>query len=103
MKDLQGKVAVVTGAASGIGRATARRLGAEGMKLVVADVEGGALLEMVRDLEKRGIEAKGVVTDVTQADAVQATIVHDQCPIGEAWWHENHEYEFLGNQIGYCN
>ena len=39
MKELQGKVAVVTGAASGIGRAMADRFVAEGMKVVLADVE----------------------------------------------------------------
>ena len=43
MKDLRGKVAVVTGAASGIGRALAERFGSEGMKVVLADVERDAL------------------------------------------------------------
>jgi NAD(P)-dependent dehydrogenase (short-subunit alcohol dehydrogenase family) len=43
VKELRGKVAVVTGAASGIGRALARRLGRDGMKVVMADVEAGAL------------------------------------------------------------
>ncbi len=70
MKELSGKVAVVTGGASGIGRAMARRLGAEGMKVVVSDVEPGSLQETVKDLEARGVEAQGVVADVSQADAV---------------------------------
>ena len=42
MKDLNGKVAVITGAASGIGRALAERCAREGMKVVLADVEPGA-------------------------------------------------------------
>ncbi|MAE95169.1 MAG: 3-oxoacyl-ACP reductase [Deltaproteobacteria bacterium] len=71
MKELRDKVAVITGAASGIGRATARRLGAQGMKLVVADVEGTALQETAHDLRRSGFEAHPVVADVTQADAVQ--------------------------------
>lgn len=45
MKDFQGKVAVVTGAASGIGRALAERSAQEGMKLVLADVEEKALAQ----------------------------------------------------------
>lgn len=72
MKQLRDRVAVVTGGASGIGRALAERLGAEGMKLAVADVEADALQATVQALEKQGIEAIPVVTDVTQADQVSA-------------------------------
>jgi NAD(P)-dependent dehydrogenase (short-subunit alcohol dehydrogenase family) len=43
MKEFNGRVAVVTGAASGIGRAIAERLAGEGMKVVLADIEQGAL------------------------------------------------------------
>ena len=43
MEDLAGRVAVVTGGASGIGRALAARLAREGMTVVIADVEAGAL------------------------------------------------------------
>ena len=57
MRDFEGKVAVVTGAASGIGRA-------------LADVEAGALRETRRDLAADGIEAAAFVCDVAQADAV---------------------------------
>lgn len=72
MKDLKDKVAVVTGAASGIGRALARRAGAEGMKVVLADIEGAAAEEARSDLEKDGVEALAVATDVSQADQVSA-------------------------------
>ena len=44
MENLQGKVAVITGGASGIGWAVARRAAAEGMKVVIADIEEGALM-----------------------------------------------------------
>ena len=72
MKELSGRVAVVTGAASGIGRALAERLGAEGMKLVLADVESAPLEQARNDLEKQGVEALGVRTDVTQPDQVSS-------------------------------
>ena len=72
MKDLRGKVAVVTGGASGIGLALARRLGAEGMKLVLADVEPAALAGAAKTLAQAGVECLAVPTDVSRADAVAA-------------------------------
>jgi NAD(P)-dependent dehydrogenase (short-subunit alcohol dehydrogenase family) len=72
MKDLQGKVAVVTGAAAGIGRALAERFADEGMKVALADVEEPALRETTAALEGRGAEVLAVTTDVTRAEDVQA-------------------------------
>ncbi len=72
MQELSGKVAVVTGGASGIGRAMAERLGGQGMGVMVADVDGAALDEVVARLRGAGIEAEGRVTDVARADSVQA-------------------------------
>jgi len=72
VKDLRGRVAVVTGAASGIGRALAMRLGRDGMKVVLADVEPDALQRTAQELEKTGVEVLPVVTDVAQAEQVQA-------------------------------
>ncbi len=71
MRQLEGRVAVVTGAASGIGRALAERLGAEGMRVVASDVDAAALRETVAELEQRSIPARGVVADVSSADEVQ--------------------------------
>jgi NAD(P)-dependent dehydrogenase (short-subunit alcohol dehydrogenase family) len=70
--DLAGKVAVVTGGASGIGRALCQRLAREGMKIVVADVEEAALRGAVDALKSAGAEALGVATDVSSFDSVQA-------------------------------
>jgi NAD(P)-dependent dehydrogenase (short-subunit alcohol dehydrogenase family) len=72
MERFAGRVAVVTGGASGIGLALARQLGAEGMKLVVADVEAAALVEAERDLAGRGVEALAVRTDVREEASVRA-------------------------------
>jgi NAD(P)-dependent dehydrogenase (short-subunit alcohol dehydrogenase family) len=72
MKAFAGKTAVVTGAASGIGRAIAERLGRERMKLVLADVEQGRLDEAVGALRARDVEAIGVVTDVSKYESVEA-------------------------------
>jgi NAD(P)-dependent dehydrogenase (short-subunit alcohol dehydrogenase family) len=72
VQDFSGKVAVVTGGASGIGRALCLRLAREGMKLVVADVEEPALRGAVDALKSAGAEALGVATDVTSFESVQA-------------------------------
>ena len=57
MEDLQGKVAVITGGASGIGLAVAERVAGEGMKLVLGDIEEGPLSEAEKALGARGAEA----------------------------------------------
>jgi NAD(P)-dependent dehydrogenase (short-subunit alcohol dehydrogenase family) len=72
MRDFGGRVAVVTGGASGVGRAIAERLAREGMRLVLADVEAPALEATVAVLRGAGAEAIGVVTDVTSFESVQA-------------------------------
>lgn len=72
MRDLQGKVAVVTGAASGIGRALARDFARRGMRVVLADVEPGPLDEAAREAGEAGGECLAVPTDVASLAAVQA-------------------------------
>jgi len=72
MEELQGKVAVITGGASGIGRAVADRAAGEGMKIVLGDIEEGPLKGAVDDLTSQGAEALGVLTDVSDCASVQA-------------------------------
>lgn len=72
MEDLEGKVAVVTGAGSGMGRAMAERFAAEGMAVVAADIEAPPLAETVAAIGAAGGRAMGVRTDVSSADDVEA-------------------------------
>jgi NAD(P)-dependent dehydrogenase (short-subunit alcohol dehydrogenase family) len=65
-------VAVVTGAGSGIGRALAIGLAAEGAKVVLADIEAGPLEETSELVRGAGADALAVVTDVSDASSVQA-------------------------------
>ncbi len=80
MDDLSDRVAVVTGAASGIGRALAERFAAEGARVVVADIDGARLAEEAGRLRERGHQVLDVVTDVGSAAAVdhlaQRTVDH---------------------------
>ncbi|MFI0534274.1 SDR family NAD(P)-dependent oxidoreductase [Streptomyces scabiei] len=71
MKSLRGKVAVVTGAASGVGLGLAERFAKEGMKVVLADVEDTPLQEAVERIRARGSEAIAVRTDVRFEEEVQ--------------------------------
>lgn len=72
MKDLAGKVAVVTGAASGIGLATATRFAQEGMQVVMADIDEAGLTPHVDALRSAGHAVLAVPTNVASWDAVQA-------------------------------
>ena len=71
MEHLTAKVAVITGGASGIGFATARRLASRGVRLVLADIEESALDRAVTELAATGTAVEGVICDVGDLKAVQ--------------------------------
>ena len=71
MKDLSGKTAIITGAASGIGRATALALAARGSSIVVADLLGPRAAEVAREIEAKGGRAIATECDVTHDDAFE--------------------------------
>lgn len=72
MEQFEGRVAVVTGAASGIGRALIDRFAAAGMKVVLADVEEEALAKAEAEVQTTGAETLAVVTDVADRASVDA-------------------------------
>ena len=111
MKELNGKVAVITGGAGGIGRAMGERFAREGMKLVLADIQEPTLTATVDELRGAGIDVIGVVTDVSKLESVEAlrdaTIehfgaVHVVCnnagvasgAHGHVWEHEINDWRF---------
>jgi NAD(P)-dependent dehydrogenase (short-subunit alcohol dehydrogenase family) len=72
MDELAGKVAVITGAASGIGLGLARTAAREGMRVVMADIEAPALEQASQEVAELRAEALPVTTDVSDAAAVEA-------------------------------
>ena len=71
LKDFKDKVAVITGAASGIGRGIANRAVKEGMKVVLADIEAGALSHAEKELKSSGATVLSVLTDVSKAEDIE--------------------------------
>ena len=71
MKEFRGRVAVVTGAASGIGYAMAQRFAGEGMKVVLADIQADALEEAEGTLRASWAEGLAGGTDLARGGAVR--------------------------------
>jgi NAD(P)-dependent dehydrogenase (short-subunit alcohol dehydrogenase family) len=84
VQDLSGKVAVVTGGASGIGLAMARSFGAAGAKLMLADIEQAALEHAVDKLTAEGFDVDGEKCDVAVWDDVDALAAHTYERFGAA-------------------
>jgi 3-oxoacyl-[acyl-carrier protein] reductase len=81
MFNLDGKVAMVTGSAQGIGRAIALNLAEGGARIALTDMRAAKLDEVVKEIEAKGGKAMGLCVDVTDLEAVQKMV--DQ--ILEAW------------------
>jgi NAD(P)-dependent dehydrogenase (short-subunit alcohol dehydrogenase family) len=110
MKDLKGKIAVVTGGASGLGRAMALQFAREGMHVAIADIEQARLDPVVTELKALGVNAIGVRTDVSKSAEVEALArrvvaelggVHVVCnnagvsPLGLAWENTLADWEWM--------
>lgn len=74
MSEIKDKVVIITGASSGLGEATARRLAKNGAKLMLAARREERLKELVTDIQKDGGSAKYEVTDVTNKSQVEALV-----------------------------
>lgn len=83
MKDLKGKVAFITGGASGIGLAMARTFGREGMSVMLADIDPVALGSAVEELRASQVKAEGVVADVTSRDSLRAAALETIARFGK--------------------
>ncbi|WP_461207800.1 SDR family NAD(P)-dependent oxidoreductase [Clostridium sp. DL1XJH146] len=71
MKDFKNKVAVITGAANGIGKTLSEEAASKGMKLVLADIDEENLLKVKEDLISKGTEVLALVIDVTKYEEVE--------------------------------
>ena len=74
MPRLEGKVALITGAGTGIGRATAQLMAGEGAKVVVAELNAAAGEQTAQLIHQAGGTAIAIPTDVTDPDSVKAAI-----------------------------
>jgi 3-oxoacyl-[acyl-carrier protein] reductase len=122
---LDGKVAIVTGAAHGIGRAIAQRFGQEGAKVVVADINGEGVEAVAAGIRDAGGEAIAIVTDVSDSTSVDRLFAETLARFGtvdvlvnnagltdterhflegdEAWWDRIHAVNLRGTFLcGLC-
>ena len=74
MGQLNGQVAIITGAGSGMGRATADLFAREGAKVVAVDIDEGGGVQTVEEIRRNGGEAQFIAADVTRADAVKGFV-----------------------------
>ncbi len=74
MGRLDGKIAIITGAASGIGKATAQRVAAEGAQTVVADLNAAGARDVAAKIAAAGGEATAVQADLGEVDSVRAMV-----------------------------
>ena len=92
MGRLQDRLAVVTGAANGLGRAIARKLGAEGARLALLDIDAAGLEAVAAELRAKGIKVLALPGDVTEEQVVKDAFARIEAECGEV--------DILVNNVG---
>lgn len=92
MKDFKDKVVVITGGATGIGKAIADKFGAEGAKVIISARRENRLQEALKDLTDKGVDARYKVCDVSKSDDVKA--------LADYAWSEFGQVDVLVNNAG---
>lgn len=95
MPSYEGKVAVITGGASGIGYAIAQRAGAEGMTVVLVDVEASSLADAAAALASKGITVHAFVADVSDREGMIALAQRIADEVGDVWLLANNAGVFV--------
>ena len=92
MKNFKNKVVVITGGATGIGKAMADRFGAEGAKVIICARRENRLQEAVKDLTDKGVDARYKVCDVSKLEDGKA--------LADYVWNEFGHVDVLVNNAG---
>jgi NAD(P)-dependent dehydrogenase (short-subunit alcohol dehydrogenase family) len=100
MEDMRGKTAFITGGASGLGFAMARALGAEGMNIMIADIEAEVARTKVEALRARQIRAEWVQVDVTSRDSVRKGAIETIARFGKVHLVANNAGIGAGGPLG---
>lgn len=87
MKNFQDKVAVITGGASGVGRALAFELAREGARVIISDIEVTTLEQTIADIKADGFECAGQIADVTDGDSMKALAASITEQFGQYIWY----------------
>ncbi len=100
MKDLQDKVAFITGGASGLGLGMAKAFGREGMKVMIADIEQAALSRAVQELKDLQVRAEGVLCDVGSRGSLREAALKTIATFGKVHVVCNNAGVAVGGPVG---
>ena len=103
MKEFEGKTAVITGAASGIGKALAKRFAQENMQVVLADIEEDVLEKTVEELRQYQHRVIGIKTDVLIEESVQELFIKAKEEYVVALYNKFNESDNFFRREGYTN